>query len=35
MSKEEELPNPGLSVTFLVRIDDVTARVCWARSPLK
>jgi len=27
MSKEEELPNPGLSVTFLVRIDDVTARV--------
>lgn len=27
MSKEEELPNPGLSVTFLVRIDDVTGRV--------
>ncbi len=27
MSKEEELPNPGLSVTFLVRIEDVTARV--------
>lgn len=24
MSKEEELPNPGLSVTFLVRIEDVT-----------
>ena len=27
MSREEELPNPGLSVSFLVRIDDVTARV--------
>ncbi len=27
MSKEEELPNPGLSVTFLVRIEDVTSRV--------
>ena len=27
MSKEEELPNPGLSVTFLVSIEDVTARV--------
>jgi hypothetical protein len=27
MSKEEELPNPGLSVTFLIRIEDVTARV--------
>ena len=26
-SKEEELPNPGLSVTFLVRIEDVTSRV--------
>ncbi|MGE5418853.1 MAG: S46 family peptidase [Chloroflexota bacterium] len=24
MSKEEELPNPGLSVTFLIRIEDVT-----------
>jgi hypothetical protein len=24
---EEELPNPGLSVTFLVRIEDVTERV--------
>lgn len=24
MSREEELPNPGLSVTFLVRIDEVT-----------
>jgi hypothetical protein len=27
MSKEEELPNPGLAVTFLVRIEDVTAQV--------
>jgi hypothetical protein len=27
MSKEEELPNPGLSVTFLIRIEDVTGRV--------
>ncbi len=27
MSKEEELPNPGLSVTFLVRIEDVTDQV--------
>jgi hypothetical protein len=27
MSKEEELPNPGLSVTFLVRLEDVTSRV--------
>ncbi len=26
-SNEEELPNPGLSVTFLVRIEDVTERV--------
>jgi hypothetical protein len=24
MSREEELPNPGLSVTFLIRIEDVT-----------
>ena len=24
MSKEQELPNPGLSVTFIVRIEDVT-----------
>lgn len=24
MTREEELPNPGLSVTFLVRIEDVT-----------
>ena len=27
MSNAEELPNPGLSVTFLVRIEDVTERV--------
>jgi hypothetical protein len=27
MSKEEELPNPTLSVTFLIRIEDVTAQV--------
>ncbi len=27
MSKEEELPNPGLSVTFLERIEDVTEQV--------
>lgn len=26
-SKSEELPNPGLSVKFLVRMDDVTAQV--------
>lgn len=27
MSKEEELPNPGLTAKFLVRMDDVTDRV--------
>jgi hypothetical protein len=27
MSKEEELPNPNLSVTFLLRIEDVTAQI--------
>ncbi|HEX2968707.1 MAG TPA: S46 family peptidase [Bacteroidales bacterium] len=27
MSKEEELPNPGLSVTFLIRIEDVTNQI--------
>jgi len=26
-TKEEELPNPNLSVTFLVRIEDVTAQI--------
>jgi len=33
MSKEEELPNPGLSVTFLVRIEDVTDRVLAKTNP--
>lgn len=27
MSKAEELPNPGLEVTFIVRIEDVTTQV--------
>ena len=27
MSREEELPNPGLTVSFLVRMEDVTERV--------
>lgn len=27
MNKNEELPNPGLFVTFIVRIDDVTSQV--------
>ena len=27
MSKDEELPNPGLSVRFLIRIEDVTSKV--------
>jgi hypothetical protein len=27
MTKEQELPNPGLSVTFLIRIEDVTGQV--------
>ncbi len=27
MSKEEELPNPSLNVTFLIRIEDVTSQV--------
>lgn len=27
MSREEELPSPGLTVSFLVRMEDVTARV--------
>lgn len=33
MSKDEELPNPGLAVTFLVRIEDVTARVLGKTNP--
>jgi hypothetical protein len=27
MSKEEELPNPNLAVTFLIRIEDVTSQI--------
>jgi hypothetical protein len=27
MKKEEEIPSPGLSVTFLIRIEDVTSQV--------
>ena len=27
MSKEEELPNPGLAATFLIRIEDVTDQI--------
>jgi hypothetical protein len=27
MTREEEIPTPGLSVTFLVRIEDVTSKV--------
>ena len=27
MSKEQELPNPNLSVTFLIRIEDVTGQI--------
>jgi hypothetical protein len=27
MNKEQELPNPGLSVTFLIRIEDVTDQI--------
>ncbi len=26
MTREEELPNPGLTVTFLKRMEDVTER---------
>ncbi len=33
MSKEEELPSQGLSVTFLVRIEDVSERVLSKTSP--
>jgi len=33
MSYDEELPNPGLSVTFLVRIEDVTTRVIGKTNP--
>ncbi len=27
MSMQEEIPTPGLSVTFLVRIEDVTEKI--------
>jgi hypothetical protein len=27
MTKEQELPNPGLSITFLIRMEDVTGQV--------
>jgi hypothetical protein len=27
MTREEELPNPGKSVSFLVRIEDVTSKI--------
>ena len=33
MSKEEELPNPNLAVTFLIRIEDVTDQVLEAVKP--
>ena len=33
MNRKEELPNPGLSVTFLVRIEDVTSRVIGKTDP--
>ena len=35
MSKAEELPNPGLTVRFLQRIEDVTARVMAAAKEAK
>src|SRR5690554_3899828 len=33
MSRDEELPNPGKSVTFLVRIEDVTQQVTSQLTP--
>ena len=33
MSREEELPNPGLTVTFLKRMEDVTERVLEGVTP--
>ena len=33
MTREEELPNPGKSVSFLVRIEDVTSRVLAGLTP--
>jgi len=33
MTKEEELPNPGLAVTFLLRIEDVTDQILSSVKP--
>jgi len=33
MTKEEELPNPGLSVTFLLRIEEVTDQILSSVKP--
>jgi hypothetical protein len=33
MTKEDELPNPGLGVTFLIRIEDVTDQVLATVNP--
>lgn len=33
MTKEQELPNPGLFVTFLIRIEDVTSQVLATVTP--
>ncbi len=33
MSREEELPNEGLNVRFLVRMEDVTARIAAGEKP--
>lgn len=33
MTREEELPNPGLSVSFLIKIEDVTDRVLSGVTP--
>lgn len=33
MSKEEELPNPGKTATFIIRMEDVTARIDSMLSP--
>jgi len=35
MSRDQELPNPGLSVTFLIRMEDVTSRVVEGTDSLK
>lgn len=33
MTKEQELPNPGLAVTFLIKLEDVTGQVLEAVKP--